>query len=109
MKVEIDKKSGFCFGVINAIRAAENELNLAESLYCLGDIVHNGKEVERLEKSIAKLAKEVDSISKKLDNESFMAKAPDDVVEKVRSQYQESKDKMDKYIENVKRIKEAST
>lgn len=66
------------------------------------------KEVERLEKSIAKLAKEVDSISKKLDNESFMAKAPDDVVEKVRSQYQESKDKMDKYIENVKRIKDAS-
>jgi len=65
------------------------------------------KEVERLEKSIAKLAKEVDSISKKLDNESFMAKAPDDVVEKVRTQYQESKDKMDKYIENVKRIKEA--
>jgi len=50
MKVEIDKKSGFCFGVINAIRAAENELNVAESLYCLGDIVHNGKEVERLEK-----------------------------------------------------------
>ena len=50
MRVEIDKKSGFCFGVINAIRAAENELNTAESLYCLGDIVHNGKEVERLEK-----------------------------------------------------------
>ena len=50
MKVEIDKKSGFCFGVINAIRAAENELNVAESLYCLGDIVHNGKEVELLEK-----------------------------------------------------------
>lgn len=50
MKVEIDKKSGFCFGVINAIRAAENELSNSEYLYCLGDIVHNGKEVERLEK-----------------------------------------------------------
>ena len=50
MIVEIDRKSGFCFGVINAIRAAENELNVAESLYCLGDIVHNGMEVERLEK-----------------------------------------------------------
>jgi 4-hydroxy-3-methylbut-2-enyl diphosphate reductase len=50
MIVEIDKKSGFCFGVINAIRAAENELNDSEYLYCLGDIVHNGKEVERLEK-----------------------------------------------------------
>jgi 4-hydroxy-3-methylbut-2-enyl diphosphate reductase len=50
MRIEIDKKSGFCVGVINAIRAAENELNNSEILYCLGDIVHNGKEVERLEK-----------------------------------------------------------
>ncbi len=50
MIVEIDKKSGFCFGVINAIRAAENELENSEKLYCLGDIVHNGMEVERLEK-----------------------------------------------------------
>jgi 4-hydroxy-3-methylbut-2-enyl diphosphate reductase len=50
MIVEIDKKSGFCFGVINAIRAAENELNNSENLYSLGDMVHNGKEVERLEK-----------------------------------------------------------
>ncbi len=50
MIVEIDKRSGFCFGVINAIRAAESELKDADYLYCLGDIVHNGKEVERLEK-----------------------------------------------------------
>lgn len=50
MIVDIDKKSGFCFGVINAIREAENELSAAGKLYCLGDIVHNGKEVERLEK-----------------------------------------------------------
>src|SRR5210317_1976478 len=50
MKVEIDKKSGFCFGVIKAIRSAETELNDSNHLYCLGDIVHNGKEVERLEK-----------------------------------------------------------
>ncbi|MDO8951062.1 MAG: 4-hydroxy-3-methylbut-2-enyl diphosphate reductase, partial [Draconibacterium sp.] len=50
MIVEIDKKSGFCFGVINAIKAAENELSDSEYLYCLGDIVHNGMEVERLEK-----------------------------------------------------------
>ena len=50
MIVDIDKKSGFCFGVINAIREAENELSSAGKLYCLGDIVHNGKEVERLEK-----------------------------------------------------------
>ena len=50
MKVEIDKKSGFCFGVINAIKSAENELKNMSQLYCLGDIVHNGEEVQRLEK-----------------------------------------------------------
>ena len=50
MKVEIDKKSGFCFGVIKAIKSAESELKDSKSLYCLGDIVHNGKEVQRLEK-----------------------------------------------------------
>lgn len=50
MKVEIDRRSGFCFGVINAIKEAENELERSKVLYSLGDIVHNGKEVERLEK-----------------------------------------------------------
>jgi 4-hydroxy-3-methylbut-2-enyl diphosphate reductase len=46
--IEIDKKSGFCFGVVNAIQKAEEELSKGETLYCLGDIVHNGQEVERL-------------------------------------------------------------
>jgi len=50
MRVEIDKRSGFCFGVIKAIKSAESELKNSEQLYCLGDIVHNGMEVERLEK-----------------------------------------------------------
>ena len=50
MKVEIDRRSGFCFGVINAIRSAEAELENAGRLYCLGDIVHNEQEVQRLEK-----------------------------------------------------------
>ncbi|MDX8338325.1 4-hydroxy-3-methylbut-2-enyl diphosphate reductase [Draconibacterium sp. IB214405] len=50
MIVEIDRRSGFCFGVINAIKAAEDELKESNQLYCLGDIVHNGMEVERLEK-----------------------------------------------------------
>ncbi len=49
MKVEIDQKSGFCFGVVNAIGKAEKFLKEGE-LYCLGDIVHNGMEIERLEK-----------------------------------------------------------
>lgn len=46
--VEIDKDSGFCFGVTAAIGKAEEELAATGSLYCLGDIVHNSDEVERL-------------------------------------------------------------
>lgn len=48
--IEIDGKSGFCFGVVNAIKKAEEELARGGVLYCLGDIVHNNLEVERLEK-----------------------------------------------------------
>ena len=48
MKVSIDAHSGFCFGVTRAIKAAESELEKG-SLYCLGDIVHNGQEVARLD------------------------------------------------------------
>jgi 4-hydroxy-3-methylbut-2-enyl diphosphate reductase len=48
--VEIDKDSGFCFGVVNAIKNAEKELLAGEQLYCLGDIVHNSREVARLQK-----------------------------------------------------------
>ncbi|MBQ0021688.1 MAG: 4-hydroxy-3-methylbut-2-enyl diphosphate reductase [Prevotellaceae bacterium] len=48
MVIEIDTGSGFCFGVTTAIRKAEEELQQSESLYCLGDIVHNGRECERL-------------------------------------------------------------
>ena len=48
MVISIDSNSGFCFGVTRAIKAAESELDKG-SLYCLGDIVHNGQEVARLE------------------------------------------------------------
>lgn len=49
--VEIDASSGFCHGVVGAIRKAEEELERTDvPLYCLGDIVHNNDEVERLEK-----------------------------------------------------------
>ena len=47
-KVEIDEGSGFCFGVVTAINKAEEELSKSGTLYCLGDIVHNSREVERL-------------------------------------------------------------
>ena len=48
MQIEIDSGSGFCFGVTTAIRKAEEELAKGTTLYCLGDIVHNGMECERL-------------------------------------------------------------
>lgn len=47
-QIEIDKDSGFCNGVVTAIRKAEEELEKTGHLYCLGDIVHNSNEVDRL-------------------------------------------------------------
>ncbi len=48
IRIEIDKESGFCFGVTTAIQKAETELAKGSEFYCLGDIVHNGMECERL-------------------------------------------------------------
>lgn len=48
MQIEIDTGSGFCFGVTTAIQKAEEELDKGTRLYCLGDIVHNGTECDRL-------------------------------------------------------------
>lgn len=48
LTVNIDKASGFCFGVVYAIDMAEDILDQGEYLYCLGDIVHNDEEVKRL-------------------------------------------------------------
>ena len=50
LQIEIDNGSGFCFGVTTAIKKAEEELLRDNTLYCLGDIVHNGMECERLHK-----------------------------------------------------------
>lgn len=49
MVIEVDKDSGFCPGVVSAIKKAEDHLQTASQLYCLGDIVHNSQEVQRLE------------------------------------------------------------
>lgn len=49
MRVEIDDKSGFCFGVVNAISKAEESIGNGQKVYSLGDIVHNRVEVQRLE------------------------------------------------------------
>ena len=50
LNIEIDEHSGFCFGVTTAIKKAEEELQKGEKLYCLGDIVHNSIECDRLKK-----------------------------------------------------------
>lgn len=50
MKIEIDERSGFCFGVVRAITCAEEALQGGGCVYSLGDIVHNRVEVQRLEK-----------------------------------------------------------
>ena len=48
VEVTIDNESGFCFGVVNAIQSAERALHHTSELYCLGDLVHNNLEMERL-------------------------------------------------------------
>jgi 4-hydroxy-3-methylbut-2-enyl diphosphate reductase len=50
MNIEIEKEAGFCFGVVSAINALEKELKKEKTMYCIGDIVHNNMEVERLER-----------------------------------------------------------
>ena len=55
MEITIDKNSGYCFGVEFAIQMAEDELDIDGGLYCLGDIVHNSMEVERLNKKGLKI------------------------------------------------------
>lgn len=48
MEVKIEEQAGFCFGVISAINLVEKELENTDKIYCLGDIVHNNMEVDRL-------------------------------------------------------------
>ncbi|NJN27046.1 MAG: 4-hydroxy-3-methylbut-2-enyl diphosphate reductase [Cyclobacteriaceae bacterium] len=55
LKIDIDKNSGFCFGVVYAIEMAEEILQNQDYLFCLGDIVHNDEEVRRLEKKGLKI------------------------------------------------------
>lgn len=55
LKIEIDKYSGFCFGVTNAIKKAENILQQKHELLCLGELVHNEEELKRLEQKGLKI------------------------------------------------------
>ncbi|MGE6218877.1 4-hydroxy-3-methylbut-2-enyl diphosphate reductase [Nubsella zeaxanthinifaciens] len=73
LNVTIDKSSGFCFGVVYAIDMAEDILDQEEYLYCLGDIVHNDEEVERLK---AKGLRIIDHDQlKELSNEKVLIRA----------------------------------
>lgn len=73
MIVKIEESSGFCFGVVSAINLVEKELRKNNKLFCLGDIVHNNMEVERL----SSLGLEVIDIEKMKDlkNSKVMIRA----------------------------------
>ena len=73
MNIAIDKNSGYCFGVEFAIQMAEDEMMSGEQLYCLGDIVHNSMEVERLTKKGLKIIDYEDL--KKLQNCKVLIRA----------------------------------
>jgi len=55
MEIKIDSNSGYCFGVEYAIQMAEDKMENGEGLYCLGDIVHNNMEIQRLTKKGLKI------------------------------------------------------
>jgi 4-hydroxy-3-methylbut-2-en-1-yl diphosphate reductase len=73
VNVEIDNNSGFCFGVVYAIHMAEEILDETGHLYCLGDIVHNDEEVERLRKKGLKIINH--DMLKTLHNERVLIRA----------------------------------
>ncbi len=74
MQVIIDENSGFCFGVVKAIDLAEKQLAINNSnLFCLGEIVHNNEEVDRLEKLGLKTIKH--SNLKNLNNQRVLIRA----------------------------------
>ncbi|MCL6261116.1 4-hydroxy-3-methylbut-2-enyl diphosphate reductase [Aquiflexum sp. TKW24L] len=73
LKVQIDQHSGFCFGVVYAIEMAEEVLEEQGYLYCLGDIVHNDEEVNRLTKKGLKIIDHEEL--KSLSNEKVLIRA----------------------------------
>jgi 4-hydroxy-3-methylbut-2-enyl diphosphate reductase len=82
LSVEIDSDSGFCFGVVYAIDMAEQILEEQGYLYCLGDIVHNDEEVERLKTKGLKIINNDDL--KTLKNEKVLIRAHGEAPETYR-------------------------
>ncbi|MEY3677955.1 MAG: hypothetical protein RI924_96 [Bacteroidota bacterium] len=83
LKVSIDGDSGFCFGVVYAIDMAEEILADQGYLYCLGDIVHNDEEVERLKAKGLKIIEHDDL--KSLKNEKVLIRAHGEAPETYRT------------------------
>jgi valyl-tRNA synthetase len=75
----------------------------------LEGIIDFSKEAQRLEKEIAKLTKELATVSKKLENESFLNKAPQDVVEQVKAKHSRLQEKQQKLQSNLERLNELKT
>lgn len=86
LKVTIDKDSGFCFGVVYAIDMAEEILEEDGYLYCLGDIVHNDEEVERLKLLGLRIINHEDL--KNLKNEKVLIRAHGEAPETYRTALQ---------------------
>jgi len=81
--------------------------DLVISVYLKG-VIDFARETQRLEKEIAKLDKEIQALLKKLENDDFLSKAPADVIEKARSQYDEYVEKQEKLVNNLDKIKSIS-
>ncbi len=82
LKVTIDQDSGFCFGVVYAIDMAEDILAEDGYLYCLGDIVHNDEEVNRLKAMGLKIISQEDMLN--IKNEKVMIRAHGEAPETYR-------------------------
>jgi 4-hydroxy-3-methylbut-2-enyl diphosphate reductase len=82
LQVTIDQDSGFCFGVVYAIDMAEEILEEDGYLYCLGDIVHNDEEVERLKSKGLRIIEHEDL--KDLHNEKVLIRAHGEAPETYR-------------------------
>lgn len=66
MEIILGKTAGFCYGVRNAVQKAEEKLKEYNELFCLGELVHNGQVIKKLEKSGLKLVERIDEAKGKV-------------------------------------------
>ncbi len=66
MEIMLGKTAGFCYGVRNAVQKTEKKLKEYNELFCLGELVHNGQVINKLEKSGLKLVEKVDEVKGKV-------------------------------------------